>query len=172
MLGRTGYPARYSSHYPYSVAVKDVSLDRIPISRHPQQHRDDVFRNLLRCAFCRIRLYFRRYDLDHRRMVKRRQVWNECPCHDRCSITATNRPVARDWGKNLREMEVDLDMEAKLQEMPSPKSKDVTPPSTAHSEATETPTRRDLIERYGKYALVAAPLLVFASKAHAIHSAP
>jgi hypothetical protein len=36
----------------------------------------------------------------------------------------------------------------------------------------DTPNRRQLIERYGKYALVAAPLLLFASKARAIHSVP
>jgi hypothetical protein len=36
----------------------------------------------------------------------------------------------------------------------------------------EKSSRRELIERYGKYALVAAPLLVFVSKAHAIHSRP
>jgi hypothetical protein len=33
-------------------------------------------------------------------------------------------------------------------------------------------TRRELIRRYGKYAIAAAPLLLFASKAHAIHSKP
>jgi hypothetical protein len=64
-------------------------------------------------------------------------------------------------------------MEGKPQEMSTPEAQDVTPPSSpAHSESAETPTRRELIERYGKYALVAAPLLVFASKAHAIHSKP
>lgn len=36
----------------------------------------------------------------------------------------------------------------------------------------ETPSRRELIERYGKYAIVGAPLLVFVSKARAIHSKP
>jgi hypothetical protein len=39
-------------------------------------------------------------------------------------------------------------------------------------EQLETPSRRELIERYGKYAIVAAPLLLFASKARAIHSKP
>jgi hypothetical protein len=33
-------------------------------------------------------------------------------------------------------------------------------------------SRRELIERYAKYAVVAAPLLVFVSKAQAIHSRP
>jgi hypothetical protein len=70
-------------------------------------------------------------------------------------------------------MEVDLQTEGKPQEMRSQEDQDVTPQSVpAQSSAAETPTRRDLIERYGKYALVAAPLLLFASKAHAIHSAP
>jgi hypothetical protein len=36
----------------------------------------------------------------------------------------------------------------------------------------EIQSRRQLIERYGKYAIVGAPLLLFASKARAIHSAP
>jgi len=43
-------------------------------------------------------------------------------------------------------------------------------PDPANS--AETPSRRELIERYGKYAIVAAPLLMFVSKAHAIHSRP
>lgn len=37
---------------------------------------------------------------------------------------------------------------------------------------SEMPSRRELIERYGKYALVAAPLFMFVSKARAIHSRP
>lgn len=44
--------------------------------------------------------------------------------------------------------------------------------SSEPADERETPSRRELIERYGKYALVAAPLLVFVSKAHAIHSKP
>jgi hypothetical protein len=36
----------------------------------------------------------------------------------------------------------------------------------------ETPSRRELIERYGKYAIVGAPLLLFVSKAHANVSRP
>jgi len=48
-----------------------------------------------------------------------------------------------------------------------------SPKSSSESEdQPETSSRRELIERYGKYALVAAPLLVFVSKAHAIHSRP
>ena len=40
------------------------------------------------------------------------------------------------------------------------------------SEGPEMPSRRQLIERYAKVAIVGAPLLLFASKAHAIHSKP
>lgn len=43
------------------------------------------------------------------------------------------------------------------------------------AESPQSPTslgRRELIERYAKYAVVGAPLLLFASKAHAIHSRP
>lgn len=36
----------------------------------------------------------------------------------------------------------------------------------------QTSTRRELIERYAKVAVGAAPLLLFVSKAHAIHSKP
>ena len=36
----------------------------------------------------------------------------------------------------------------------------------------QIPSRRELIERYAKVAVVAAPLLVFVSKARAIHSKP
>jgi len=40
------------------------------------------------------------------------------------------------------------------------------------SDPLETPSRRELIERYGKYSIVAAPLLLFATKARALHSKP
>ncbi len=36
----------------------------------------------------------------------------------------------------------------------------------------ELSSRRELIERYAKYAVVGAPLLVFVSRAQAIHSKP
>lgn len=36
----------------------------------------------------------------------------------------------------------------------------------------QTSTRRELIQRYSKVAVAAAPLLLFVSKAHAIHSKP
>lgn len=39
-------------------------------------------------------------------------------------------------------------------------------------EGPDSPSRRELMERYAKYAIVGAPLLLFASKAHAIHSKP
>jgi len=44
--------------------------------------------------------------------------------------------------------------------------------AASREEVVETPNRRELIEKYGKYAIVAAPLLLFASKARAIHSKP
>jgi hypothetical protein len=47
-----------------------------------------------------------------------------------------------------------------------------TPEPAPSREDSEKSSRRELIERYAKYALVAAPLLVFVSKAHAIHSRP
>ena len=46
-------------------------------------------------------------------------------------------------------------------------------PGSQHGEKADTATsRRELIEKYAKYALVATPLLVFVSKAQAIHSKP
>ncbi|HLH34373.1 MAG TPA: hypothetical protein VKX41_06845 [Alloacidobacterium sp.] len=36
----------------------------------------------------------------------------------------------------------------------------------------ENTTRRELIEKYAKYAIATAPLLLFVSKAQAIHSKP
>ena len=45
-------------------------------------------------------------------------------------------------------------------------------PPTRDGGASDASTRRELIKRYGKYALAAGPLLLFVSKAHAIHSAP
>jgi hypothetical protein len=36
----------------------------------------------------------------------------------------------------------------------------------------ETSTRREMIQRYAKVAVAAAPLLLFVSKAHANHSKP
>jgi hypothetical protein len=45
-------------------------------------------------------------------------------------------------------------------------------PQADSANESEASNRRQLILRYGKYALVAAPLLMFVSKAHAIHSKP
>jgi hypothetical protein len=61
-------------------------------------------------------------------------------------------------------------MKEREEEICSQTKPDTLPPDPATQ--TETSTRRELIERYGKYAIVAAPLLVFVSKAHAIHSRP
>jgi len=49
---------------------------------------------------------------------------------------------------------------------------DETNSSPEVQEGPDSPSRRELIERYAKYAIVGAPLLLFASKAHAIHSKP
>lgn len=48
--------------------------------------------------------------------------------------------------------------------------KDATSSDADNQPASET--RRELIARYGKVAVVAAPLLMFVSKARAIHSRP
>jgi hypothetical protein len=58
-------------------------------------------------------------------------------------------------------------------ETPSSANLDASPSSPSdHLDQAETPSRRELIERYGKYAIIAGPLLMFVSKAHAIHSKP
>jgi hypothetical protein len=62
------------------------------------------------------------------------------------------------------------DKEGKLNSNPGEGQEAVSGRDAANS--PETPSRRELIERYGKYAIVAAPLLLFASKARAIHSIP
>jgi hypothetical protein len=62
------------------------------------------------------------------------------------------------------------DKEEKLNPNPGEDQGAVSSGSAANP--PETPNRRELIERYGKYAIVAAPLLLFASKARAIHSVP
>lgn len=48
----------------------------------------------------------------------------------------------------------------------------VTPSSPDAGDEPAITTRRELIERYAKVAVIAAPLLVFVSKARAIHSRP
>jgi hypothetical protein len=40
------------------------------------------------------------------------------------------------------------------------------------NEETNKSSRRELIQRYAKYAIAAGPLLLFVSKAYAIHSKP
>jgi hypothetical protein len=45
-------------------------------------------------------------------------------------------------------------------------------PSPDEANEPQKPSRRELIERYAKVAAVAGPLLVFVSKAQAIHSKP
>ena len=44
--------------------------------------------------------------------------------------------------------------------------------SQDEANAPQLPGRRELIERYAKVAVIAAPLLVFVSRAQAIHSKP
>lgn len=54
-----------------------------------------------------------------------------------------------------------------------PTAPEATPESSStETQETDTSTRRELIQRYVKYALVAGPMLLFVSKAHAIHSRP
>jgi hypothetical protein len=56
----------------------------------------------------------------------------------------------------------------RTEENPEPKAEQPTP----DSREIDVPTRRELIMRYSKYALAGGSLLLFVSKAHAIHSAP
>lgn len=57
--------------------------------------------------------------------------------------------------------------------MHSPADQAPTPPSSPDTaNEPETSTRREPIERYGKYAIVAVSLLVFVSKTRAIHGKP
>jgi len=72
--------------------------------------------------------------------------------------------MRRGLSKSMNENQKNLNSDAG-------ENKEVVSPSGA-LDPLETPNRRELIERYGKYAIVAAPLLLFATKARAIHSAP
>ena len=64
-------------------------------------------------------------------------------------------------------------MRERKEERHSPADRQATPLSPPDpANEPQTRTRRELIARYGKYAIVAAPLLVFVSKARAIHSKP
>jgi|HubBroStandDraft_3_1064219.scaffolds.fasta_scaffold1767511_1 hypothetical protein len=59
------------------------------------------------------------------------------------------------------------------QEIHSQKERDsVSPSAPASANRPETETRREMIATFGKVAIVAAPLLMFVSKARAIHSRP
>ncbi len=53
-----------------------------------------------------------------------------------------------------------------------PENQDPSPKVQEPVHQEETSTRREMIQRYAKYAVAAAPLLLFVSKAHAIHSKP
>jgi hypothetical protein len=66
-------------------------------------------------------------------------------------------------------------MNAKEKKLSVPASPPAAPLTAGgDSDRPEAPSRRQLIERYGKYAIVAAPLLLFVSKGHGqeIHSTP
>ena len=63
-------------------------------------------------------------------------------------------------------------MNHRPEEMHSEDENVVAPSSSDTTNEPAASNRRELIERYAKYALVGAPLLLFASKAHAIHSKP
>ena len=63
-------------------------------------------------------------------------------------------------------------MNQQPQEMHPEDENIATPSSPDAADEPAITTRRELIERYAKVAVVAAPLLVFVSKARAIHSKP
>lgn len=65
-----------------------------------------------------------------------------------------------------------MNEEARNEELQSETVQDKTPLSSDSPNEAETLHWRELIARYGKYALVGAPLLAFVSKARAIHSKP
>ena len=56
--------------------------------------------------------------------------------------------------------------------LPSDGTETATQSSSDATNETGSPTRRELITRYGKYAIATAPFLLFVSKARAIKSAP
>ncbi|MGB6686745.1 MAG: hypothetical protein WBE76_02780 [Terracidiphilus sp.] len=66
-------------------------------------------------------------------------------------------------------------MNEEKEKLPAETSEQAAPSSSGgDSDRPEAPSRRQLIARYGKYAAVAAPLLLFASKGQGqdIHSTP
>jgi hypothetical protein len=79
--------------------------------------------------------------------------------------------VIGDSGHSFKETYSNMSENSQLRQPESnPEAKAEQPaPNTDEIDAS---TRRELILRYGKYAIAAAPLLLFASKAHAIHSHP
>jgi hypothetical protein len=72
----------------------------------------------------------------------------------------------------VREKETLSAMNDRRDEITSQDEQTITPPSPDTTNEPATSSRRELIERYAKVAIVAAPLLMFVSKARAIHSAP
>lgn len=63
-----------------------------------------------------------------------------------------------------------MNEEAKQNDLQGGPDKAESAPNAANE--PELSSRRELIERYAKYAVIGAPLLVFVSKAQAIHSKP
>jgi hypothetical protein len=63
-------------------------------------------------------------------------------------------------------------MNDRPEEMRSQDEQDTAPSLRDSDNEPETSNRRELIERYAKAAIIAAPLLLFVSKARAIHSKP
>ena len=63
-------------------------------------------------------------------------------------------------------------MNDRPEDMCSQDEQKTAPPLPDSANEPETSSRRELIGRYAKAAIIAAPLLLFVSKAHAIHSAP
>lgn len=72
----------------------------------------------------------------------------------------------------IGERKIHRAMNQRPQEM-HPEDKNVEAPSSPNAEdEPATTTRRELIERYSKVAVAAAPLVMFVSNARAIHSKP
>jgi hypothetical protein len=63
-------------------------------------------------------------------------------------------------------------MNDRPEEMHSQDENIAAPPSPDTANEPATSNRRELIERCAKAAIIAAPLVVFVSKARAIHSKP
>jgi hypothetical protein len=63
-------------------------------------------------------------------------------------------------------------MNDRPEEMHSQDEQDTAPSLPDSDNEPETSNRRELIERCAKIAIIASPLLLFVSKAQAIHSKP